>query len=270
MSNDIVTSENNVPAISDQTLVEYLDAMGLSNSLKPAQKVQFLNMAKANGLNPFKREIYAVSYGGNFSIITGYEVYLKRAERTGKLDGWEAGVSKDGNEDIGWVKIYRKDWSHPFTHTVYKSEVQKPGPFWQKSWRFQLRKTAISQGFRLCFPDELGGMPYTEDELCRGDEDHYEAKEAEIVEHEVVAEEVKPEPVIDPRIASLKQEIATLMKKGTNSRAVIDSTKDGYEWVLSKYQDKEATVESLQQVVDSINAKIDLAERGAEAAFNNV
>ena len=30
------------------------------------------------------------------------------------------------------------------------------------------KKVAIAQGFRLCFPDELGGMPYTADELALG------------------------------------------------------------------------------------------------------
>ena len=28
-----------------------------------------------------------------------------------------------------------------------------------------LKKVATAQGFRLCFPEEFGGMPYTSDEL---------------------------------------------------------------------------------------------------------
>ena len=36
---------------------------------------------------------------------------------------------------------------------------------WEKMGRFMLRKVAIAQAFRLAFPDELGGMPYTADEL---------------------------------------------------------------------------------------------------------
>jgi uncharacterized protein YyaL (SSP411 family) len=28
-----------------------------------------------------------------------------------------------------------------------------------------IKKVAISQGFRLCFSDELGGMPYTKEEM---------------------------------------------------------------------------------------------------------
>jgi hypothetical protein len=101
----------------------------------------------------------------------GYEVYLKRAERTGKLDGWKAWVEGDGETMKALVEIHRKDWSQPFVHEAYWREaVQKkkdgtPTAFWTKQPRFQLKKVAISQGFRLCFPDELGGLPYDPSEL---------------------------------------------------------------------------------------------------------
>ena len=36
--------------------------------------------------------------------------------------------------------------------------------FWQKA-DFMIKKVAISQAFRLCFSDELGGMPYTKEEV---------------------------------------------------------------------------------------------------------
>ena len=30
---------------------------------------------------------------------------------------------------------------------------------------FMMKKVCIEQGFRLCFPDEMGGMPYGEEEV---------------------------------------------------------------------------------------------------------
>jgi phage recombination protein Bet len=180
MSGEITVVKTQSPAEvmpDDQTLISYLDNLGIGKNLSEDQLVQFLNTAKAFQLNPYKREIHPVGYyskkEGRFilSIITGYEVYIKRAERTGKLNGWEAGVRKEEGDAVGWVKIYRKDWEHPFIHEVYFKEVaqyRKDGAltdFWARSPRFQLKKVAISQGFRLCFPDELGGMPYTSDEL---------------------------------------------------------------------------------------------------------
>jgi len=163
--------------ISEEKILQFLDAMGIGKDLTESQKKQFIEVARAFNLNPFKREIHPVAYKDYktgkmvLSIVTGYEVYIKRAERTGKLDGWETGVKKEDNELIGFVRIYRKDWTNPFYHEVYFSEVvgkRKDGTttaFWLRSPRFQLKKVAISQAFRLCFPDEFNGMPYTTDEL---------------------------------------------------------------------------------------------------------
>jgi hypothetical protein len=114
-------------AVSEQELLDYLDTFGSTGALLPTEKLQFLHVAKAYGLNPFKREIYAVAYGqGEYrklSIITGYEVYLKRAERTGLLDGWETVFAGAGAALSCRITIWRKDWSRPFSHEVYYSEA---------------------------------------------------------------------------------------------------------------------------------------------------
>lgn len=149
--------------------IEYLKGMGMNLPTKYAN--QFLEVCKAYNLNPFKRECYAVGYGDNWNIITGYEVYIKRAERTGKLDGWDCEVEGSGTNMVAKLTIFRKDWSHPFHHYVsFNEAVQKKrdgsvNSMWAKMPSFMLRKVCIAQGFRLCFPDELGGMPYTSDEL---------------------------------------------------------------------------------------------------------
>lgn len=171
-SKEITVTENKVLAEAinyKEKALEYLQSMG--NKLPTKQQTQFLEMSQAFGLNPFKREIYAVGYGDNWNIITGYEVYLKRAERIGKLDGWEATVDGSGENMAATVTIWRKDWSHPFSHTVLFSEVcqkTKDGRLnsvWGKMPSFMCKKVAIAQAFRLCFPDEFGGMPYTADEM---------------------------------------------------------------------------------------------------------
>jgi len=161
--------------VQRQTLLDYLSAFGLTDHLTQEEKLQFVEIAQAFHLNPFKREIHVAVFGEgeyrHLSIITGYEVYLKRAERTGKLDGWKAWIEGEGTTMKALVEIHRKDWSEPFIHEVYWAEaVQKkkdgsPTSFWTKQPRFQLKKVAISQGFRLAFPDELGGMPYDASEL---------------------------------------------------------------------------------------------------------
>jgi phage recombination protein Bet len=161
--------------LQKETIIDYLKAFNYERSLSESEKNQFIQTALANNLDPFKREIYIVAYGDgeyrNVSILTGYQVYLKRAERTGNLDGWRAWLEGDASQMKAIVEIFRKDWSHSFTHEVYWEEaVQKkkdghPTQFWTKQPRFQLRKVAIAQGFRLAFPDELGGLPYDSSEI---------------------------------------------------------------------------------------------------------
>ncbi len=178
MSNEVaVKNDSVIQPVEMATITEYMDTTGLTKRLQPNEKAMFVNMAQLYGLNPFKREIYCNVYGeGQYrqcSIITGYEVYLKRAERIGKLDGWntqEIGSIKEGNFAVK-VTIYRKDWTHPFEHTAYYAEVKqtkKDGSlnrFWATQPRFMTKKVAVAQAFRMCFPDEFGGMPYINDEL---------------------------------------------------------------------------------------------------------
>lgn len=168
MSNEIVKADK----VTDADLTMHLENLGLLKDLTNGEKNSYIQIAKAFNLNPFKREIHVSKYNGQMSIITGYEVYIKRAERTGQLDGW--GVVTEGNIKDGTLKaivtIHRKDRSHPFIwEALYVEYVQKTKEgsvtkFWQKATTM-IKKVAISQAFRLCFSDELGGMPYTSDEV---------------------------------------------------------------------------------------------------------
>jgi len=164
-----------VPDIPKQTILDYLAAFDLATQLTEAEKLNFISVCQAFHLNPFKREVHIAAYGeGSYrrvSIIVGYEVYLKRADRTGRLNGWSSRVEGEGEHMRAIVEIFRKDWAEPFQHEVYWSEaVQRtkagaPTSFWSKMPKFQLKKVAISQAFRFCFPDELGGLPYDSSEL---------------------------------------------------------------------------------------------------------
>lgn len=143
--------------------VKYLESLGCNVS--EAHKHQFINICRNFGLNPFLREIYAIPYGNNFNIIVGYEVYLKRAELSGRLGGWKAWCENKGGELKGCVEITRKDWSAPFYHEVSFKEYTSGKNLWVTKPETMIKKVAIAQGFRMCFPCELGGIPYTSEEL---------------------------------------------------------------------------------------------------------
>lgn len=165
-------------------------------SLTKEQFNLFVATARECCLNPVKREVYAVVYNDSRSgekkmnIITGYEVYLKRAERTGKLNGWECHTDGQGQQMKAVVTIDRKDWEHPFKHEVYMSEYNTGKSLWASKPITMLKKVAMAQAFRLAFPDELGGMPYTSDEL--GTDEQAERNVTPQKPQAVTGEETKP------------------------------------------------------------------------------
>ena len=165
-------------------------------SLTKEQFNLFVATARECCLNPVKREVYAVVYNDyksgekKMNIITGYEVYLKRAERTGKLNGWECHTDGQGQQMKAVVTIDRKDWEHPFKHEVYMSEYNTGKSLWASKPITMLKKVAMAQAFRLAFPDELGGMPYTSDEL--GTDEQTERNVTPQKPQAVTGEETKP------------------------------------------------------------------------------
>ena len=156
----------------EKDITTYLQSLG--SNLTNAQSTQFIALCREFQLNPFKREIYGVAYKSNFNIIVSYEVYIKRAEGTGKLDGWERGTTGTGSEMKAWIKIHRKDWKMPFYHEVdYSEYVQRKydgtvNQFWATKPKTMLMKVVTAQAFRLAFPADFAGMPYTSDETPTG------------------------------------------------------------------------------------------------------
>ena len=133
--------------------------------LTDKQKALFVALAVRNQLDPFKREIYAIPYGGEFNIVTGYEVYLKRAEKSGKLSGWKVWTEGQGKDFKAIIEIHRKDWNQPLVHEVFFSEYDLGRSLWKSKPITMIKKVVMAQGFRLAFPEEVGGIPYTADEL---------------------------------------------------------------------------------------------------------
>ena len=169
------------PAATSTLVVaeQYLESFG--NKLSKAHKNQFLNICQSFGLNPFIREIYGVPFGDKFNIIVGYEVYLKRAENSGRLAGWRSWTEGEGRGMKGCVEIQRTDWKAPFYHEVYLTEYDQSNSMWKSKPMTMIKKVAIAQGFRLAFPVELGGLPYTSDEMPSEPEVRHEPTKTPVV-----------------------------------------------------------------------------------------
>jgi len=152
--------QTNQASVDANKIKSYLQTMNLTTNLTNSEVQQFIEIAQAFGLNPFKREIYASKFGQSFSIIVGFETYVKRAERSGRLSGWHVTTSGSivdpKTSDIkATITIHRKDWEHPFVHEVYFREyVQcnregQVNKFWREKPLTMIKKVAISQEFRL-------------------------------------------------------------------------------------------------------------------------
>ena len=175
--------------IYEEKALDFLSSMGIGKDLAPVQKTQFLEICKAQKLNPFLKEVYPILFNGVLTIVTNYQEYIKKAERTGDLDYWNYELKgsvkwidkvykdKSGKEyaqkipdvyesDLSCtVTIKRKSRSMPFQHTVFFEEFNGDlKAEWTKKPKFMLMKTCIGQAFRIYFPEELAGMPYTDAE----------------------------------------------------------------------------------------------------------
>ena len=171
--------------LSPQTVKDYL-VRGNGN-VSDQEVVMFLELCRAQRLNPFVNDAYLIKYGNSpASIVTGWHTFLKRAESHPEYDGLEAGVTiltpgaSEGakrverrkgtlvlpGEDLvgGWAKVYRKDRTRPVEIELNISEYDKKQSSWNTMKGTMIRKTAASQGLREAFPDALSGM-YTGEEL---------------------------------------------------------------------------------------------------------
>lgn len=186
------------PTVDEETLRQYL--FGLKDPINEKQQNLFLQIAQANNLNPFKREIYAVWFGDNFSIVTWYQVYIDKANATGLLNWWACEIIKSATWEIEWAKviIHRKDWDKPFEWIVdfdefantYFDKITKKqvlNKIWKTKGKFMIKKVAIGQGFRLCFPSELWSLPYLAEEIANQEDKN-------IMDGQIVDAEVEDQP----------------------------------------------------------------------------
>lgn len=155
----------------------YLRANNIN--LTEQELLQFILICYQSKLNPWKREAYAIKYGDKpFQVITGYQVYIERAEKTGLLDWWEVELIEEPIQTLETGKIInpipkplkaifrgkRKDSSKEISFTYWFKEWDQHQAVWSAKPFFMLEKIAISNSFRRWFPLELGGLPYTTEE----------------------------------------------------------------------------------------------------------
>ncbi len=173
-----VEKKEMMPPVTAETITKYMRTFGLGKDLLDHELEAFKEMAVMHNLNPFNREIHCTAYGqGEYrtlSIVTGYEVYIRKAEESGLLEYWTIEESDPVLPlEKYWAKliIKRRDriniqtWVSYYSESVQKKKNGQVNAFWQKQPRMMTKKVAMSQGFRLFFEDVMHGIPYTREEM---------------------------------------------------------------------------------------------------------
>ena len=147
---------------------------------------QFFHVAKATGLDPFRREIYMITrntkQGKKATIQTGIDGYYKIADRATRASGgtWGIPETKWCGPDNQWRDIWleqtppagvmvtvERDGSR-FVATATFAEYNAGTPLWQKMPARMLAKCAEALAIRKAFPGDLSGL-YTSEEMMQAD-----------------------------------------------------------------------------------------------------
>lgn len=144
--------------------------------------MMFLSLCRFQHLNPFLREAYLIKFGNSpATIVTGKDVFTKRAKRNPNYAGKQAGIivtdstgvveEREGcfvlpDEKIvgGWAKVFIKGYDQPEYASVSFEEYagRKSNGELNNQWATKpatmIRKVALVQALREAFPEDYQGM----------------------------------------------------------------------------------------------------------------
>jgi phage recombination protein Bet len=209
--------------LSPNIIKQYLVSGG--GAVSDQEVVMFLNLCRFQHLNPFLREAYLIKYGGNqpATMVTGKEVFTKRARRNKDYAGQQAGVvvlKKDGklenrvgalvlhSEELvgGWAKVFIKGYEVPTEISVSLDEYigrKKDGEVngqWSKKPATMIRKVALVQALREAFPEDFAGL-YSAEEVGTEQPDEMPIDESKIeiaVKDAPIPADAQTKPEDDP------------------------------------------------------------------------
>ena len=177
MTNSMVLSRQDQLDVLKRTLCG--TQKDLSKELTNDEFALFVEICKHTGLDPFRKQIYAVKRGGRLVPQTSIDGYRVIAERSGKYAGqvgpfW---CGEDGNWLDVWIDskppkaakvgVLRSDFKEPLWG-VARFDSYKGDNLWNKMPEVMIAKCAEALAIRRAFPDEVAGV-YTKEEMEQAD-----------------------------------------------------------------------------------------------------
>lgn len=169
-------SGNNIQ-ISQQDVVQFI-----CDRATPQEVTFFMELCRAQRLNPFIREAYLVKFGSSpAQMITAEVVFERRANAHPDYKGMEHGVVfLDRNGEIkkregtatykaageiligGWARVHRKGRIDSYAE-VSLDEYNKNQSLWKSMPGVMISKCAKATALRLAFPSDFQGMYVAEE-----------------------------------------------------------------------------------------------------------
>jgi phage recombination protein Bet len=182
MSQQLVTTNSHVVVLNEDIIKKYICPNATQQEI-----YMFLQLCKAQNLNPFLREAYLIKYGtAPATQVIGKDTFLKRARSITAYRGFKAGVTVISNKSVvyreggiiipgeeligGWAEVYRSDTDVPnrsevaFSEYVAKKSDGTINQQWTNKPATMIRKVAVAQAHREAFPDQFEGM-YSPEEM---------------------------------------------------------------------------------------------------------
>lgn len=174
-SNEITYDANGEQVKLSTSMIKNYLVSG-NGAVTDQEVVMFLSLCKFQHLNPFLREAYLIKYGSSpATVVVGKDVLLKRAMRSEKFEGLQAGVivvGADGEiteregtfalkgEELvgGWAKVFIKGYTNPVYSSVSMQEYSTGKSNWLTKPATMIRKVALAQALREAFPEEMSAL----------------------------------------------------------------------------------------------------------------
>lgn len=139
------------------------------------ETLMFIELCKAQHLNPFINEAYLIKFGSQpAQIVTGKDVFVKRAYKNPNFEGMKAGIVVLSNGEMkyregslkapkeqligGWCEVYVKNMKFPIRSEVSLEEYSKSQATWKQMPCVMVRKCAMVTALREAFPEDLQGL----------------------------------------------------------------------------------------------------------------
>lgn len=234
----------------------------LHPKVPPSQIIEHLNMVQMSGANPYKKQVYFVSYSSKKlghdvgATVFSYRFFEDQANKTNEFEGCTcvievgdyfdpiAGESKKtlkamavanrkGRKSVEFVA-----WYPEFVQTGWGGE---PNAIWKSKPHTMLRKCAIAGALRSQFPETLGSFII---------EDEYGSEHQEIAENQA---SVETDIEKAKQIEHTESETQERIDNSTTKDPVIERIEDLFNKITSGFTiDKKARWMNENLLIDNM------------------